>query len=721
MKNSFLRVLALLAFIFVPFTFFAQSYETPFWDSSLPAQVRAEDLCRRLMLEEKVGLLEHESKPVSRLGIPEFNWWSEALHGVGRNGQATVFPIPMALAATWDDALVHQCFDMVSTEARAKNNIARHEGHSKIYEGVSFWTPNINIFRDPRWGRGQETYGEDPYLTSRMGLAVVRGLQGPRYEKYKKLLACAKHFAVHSGPEWSRHSMNIDSLPLRDLWETYLPAFKTLVQNGHVAQVMCAYQRLDGEPCCGNTRLLQQILRDEWKFDGVVVSDCWAVDDFWRPGRHGFSDSKTAAISHALRSGTDVECGVSFRSLVEAVKEGKVKEEDIDRSLVRLLRARFEVGDFDPEWEVEWKRIGPEVIQCRAHHLMALEAARRSIVLLQNRGGILPLKGNERILVLGQNAADAEMQWGNYNGTPSHTVTVLEGLQQKFKNVQFVDNFPLVLEDSVSMEPFLQRADSVARLASDVIVFVGGISPRLEGEEMKVTYPGFKGGDRTDIELPTVQREVLRRLHAAGKKVIFVNCSGSAIALEPETQSCDAILQAWYGGHAAGTALAEILLGQANPSAKLPVTFYRSTAQLPDYEDYKMAGRTYRYMREQPLWPFGFGLSYSSFRISNLRFKDDVLSVKVENTSGRDGAEVVQVYVRRIDDSNGPIRTLRAFRRIDVAARENVQINIPLGDKAFEWWNPATNTVCNYPGEYEIQVGNSSRSSDLQTIRVTRH
>ncbi len=665
--------------------------------------------------------MEHESRANERWGIPEFNWWSEALHGVGRNGLATVFPITMGLAATWNDGLVQRCFDAVSTEARAKNNIARRDGHSHIYEGLSFWTPNINIFRDPRWGRGQETYGEDPYLTSRMGLAVVRGLQGPEGHRYQKLLACAKHFAVHSGPEWSRHRMDIESLPPRDLWETYLPAFKTLVQDGHVAEIMCAYQRFDGEPCCGNTRLLQQILRQEWGFDGLVTSDCGALNDFWENGRHGFSATKVDAVSHALRSGTDVECGQSFRSLVEGVAAGKVSEAEVDRSLIRLLRARFLLGDFDDESLVEWKNIPSTVVDCPEHCALALESARQSIVLLQNRNNLLPLSPDQNILVIGQNAVDSTMQWGNYNGFPSHTETIYSAIEKgNTGKVEWFD-YPLVQTPDEAAQGLPMPAGLLKEnLDSWVVIYVGGISPRLEGEEMSVHYPGFYGGDRTDIELPDVQRRLLRRLHEAGARIVFVNCSGSAIALEPESRFCDAIVQAWYGGQSGGTAVADVLYGRCNPSGKLPVTFYRNNAQLPDYEDYRMQGRTYRYMTEEPLWPFGFGLSYTSFRVDRVRYRNGVVSARVRNVGSRDGAEVVQVYLRRPDDADGPVRTLRAFRRVEVPAGGSVTVEIPFTDKDFEWWNPQTNTLTQYPGRYELQVGTSCRASDLQTLGVVR-
>ena len=676
---------------------------------------RAKELCSKLTLEEKVRLMEHESPAIERLGIPQWNWWSEALHGVGRNGRATVFPITMGLASTFDDALVQRCFDVVSTEARAKYNKARKEGHMKIYECLSFWTPNINIFRDPRWGRGQETYGEDPYLTSKMGLAVVRGLQGEEGHRYLKLYACAKHFAVHSGPEWNRHSYNVENLPVRDLWETYLPAFKELTTKGKVREVMCAYQRFDGEPCCGSNRLLQQILRKEWGFDGLVTSDCWAVDDFWKSGRHGFSKSKEDAISHALISGTDVECGETFHSLIDAVKAGKVTEAKIDESLIRLLKGRYELGDLDDPSLVEWSSISPDTIDCQTHKNIALEAARRSIVLLQNNNNILPLKPETKILVLGENAVDSTMQWGNYNGFPSHTTTILEGIQKIGQSVEYIVDVPMVTTPEAPYsidEEFLQEKVK----AADVVIFVGGITPQLEGEEMDVKYPGFKGGDRTSIELPEVQRQMIGKLHKMGKPIVFVNCSGSAIAMAPEKRICSAIVQAWYGGQCGGQALAEVLFGKVNPSGKLPVTFYASTYQLPDYEDYRMKNRTYRYFKGKPLWHFGEGLSYTTFKLGKPVYTPGSVKVNIKNTGKRDGEEVIQIYLHKEDDTDGPIKALRAFKRVSLKAGESKDVTIPFTKENFEWWDVSCNTMRPLEGKYLMTVGTDSKNGQQLSI-----
>ena len=738
--------------LFFTFSFsFLVSFAQPYKDPTLSAEARAKDLLGRLTLEEKARLMEHTSPAIERLDIPAFNWWNEALHGIGRNGTATVYPITMGLAATWDDALVEKAFIAASDEARAKNNIARKNGRIRQYQCLSFWTPNINIFRDPRWGRGQETYGEDPYLTTKMGLAVVRGLQGAQGDEnieygskgqYRKLLACAKHFAVHSGPEYNRHSFNLELLPERDLWETYLPAFKALVQEGDVQEVMCAYHRFDGEPCCGNSRLLNDILRKEWGFKGLVTSDCWAINDFFNPSNHGTSKTKEDAVATAVIAGTDVECGGTYRSLTDAVAQGKITEEKINESLLRLLKARFELGDFDSEDLVPWKKIGEEVIASKEHHQIALDAARRSIVLLQNKQDILPLAKTTKVAVIGPNANDSVMMWGNYNGFPRHTVTILEGIKQKGNVIGYMKACDLV--ENMGRQPrrnnegpardyghddALQiKTDDATKTTNedilncvkdaDVVVFVGGISPRLEGEEMRVTLPGFRGGDRTSIELPQMQRDVLKLLHDAGKKVVFVNCSGSAMALVPETTTCDAIVQAWYGGEAGGEALADVLYGDYNPTGRLPITFYRSTDQLPDYESYEMKGRTYRYLKEAPLWYFGYGLSYTTVRYGTLTYNNNVVSVSLTNTGKRSTEEVVQVYLTKQGDTDGPRATLRAYQRVVVPAGATVKAEIPLPRNSFEWWNPNTNTMNVTAGQYNVMVGSSSNPADLQTISV---
>ena len=834
----------------------------PYQNPDLSADKRADDLLTRLTLEEKVSLMMDTSPAIPRLGIPQFQWWNEALHGVGRNGYATVFPITMAMASSWDDALLHRVFTAVSDEARAKAAVAKCTGNIKRYQSLSYWTPNINIFRDPRWGRGQETYGEDPYLTAKMGLAVVRGLQGVGYggedlgiSKYRKLLACAKHFAVHSGPEWNRHTFNIENLPERDLWETYLPAFKALVQEGKVAEVMCAYQRIDGQPCCSQTRYEQQILRQEWGFDGLITSDCGAIRDFL-PKWHNTAKDGAQASAQAVLAGTDVECGSMYKDLPAAVRRGDIKEADLDRSLRRLLIARFELGDMDPDELNAWTKIPESVVCSEAHKQLAYQMALKSIVLLQNRGNVLPLKRGG-IVVMGPNANDSIMMWGNYHGYPTRTITALEGIrsyvpsaayirgcgltrseasesrmpqvksplgnrgiQIAFWNNKDMKGEPVSVSNSaqpiqlsnggntafapgVNLENISARldglliperdetltftvgVDDMARVIvngdtiiniwrhrdrvqyankeiavkagehyriqvdyvqmtgfgylsfdiqrkytptrqeiisqignAETVVFVGGIAATLEGEEMKVSEPGFKGGDRTSIELPQAQRQLLKMLHEAGKKVVFVNCSGSAIALTPELETCDAIVQAWYGGEQGGKALAEILFGEKSPCGKLPITFYKSTDELPDFLDYTMKNRTYRYYTGQALFPFGFGLSYTQFAIGKPVYKNNQLQLSVKNTGNVNGIETVQVYIRNMKDTDGPIKTLRAYTQVELAAGEQKSVSIALPRKSFELWDAKTNTMRVVPGKYEVMVGNQSADPEMKKIIV---
>lgn len=719
----------------------AGAQQLPYQNPNLSPKERAADLCSRMTIEEKAQVMLDRSKAVPRLGIPEFAWWSEALHGVGRNGYATLFPSCIGMAASFDDVLLEQIYTAISDEARAKNTVQRKTGKVGKYQGLSFWTPNINIFRDPRWGRGQETYGEDPYMNSRMGLAVVRGLQGPTDSKYAKLYACAKHFAVHSGPEKTRHHFNIEDLSPRDLWETYLPAFKDLVQKGGVKEVMCAYQRFEGEPCCGSTRLLQHILRDEWGFNGLVVSDCGAIADFWKPGRHGVSRDAAAASAKAVLSGTDVECGYEYKLLPDAVKAGEITEEQVDVSVKRLLEARFELGDFDPDSLVEWTKIPESVVACREHRDLALRMAREQMVLLQNKNNILPLKKDARgIMVMGPNAADSTMLWGIYFGKPLHSVTVLEGIRHKIGEVAYDQACDITdmtvretragkstetadgsttLQLTVTGEKTNTISDVLnAAKDAETIIFVGGISPNLEKEQAKVVATGFDNGDRTSIELPQVQRDILKALHEAGKKIVFVNCSGSAVALTPETSTCDAILQAWYPGEQGGHAVADVLFGDYNPGGKLPITFYKDDSQLPPFDDYNMKGRTYRYFTGKPLYPFGYGLSYTTFKLGKPEYSGGKVRVEVKNTGNREGVEIVQVYLRNPADKEGPQRTLRGFARMELKSGECKTAEIAFPRESFECWDASTNTMRVMPGKYELQVGTSSNAKDLTKITV---
>lgn len=727
----------------------------PYQNPQLSADERAEDLLGRLTLEEKAKLMRNGSPEIKRLGIPAWDWWSEALHGVGRNGISTTFPSCIGMAASFDDELIGRVFTAVSDEARAKNTDMRRKGEKTgKYQCLSFWTPTINIFRDPRWGRGQESYGEDPYMNGRMGSVVVKALQGEPKDGFYKLYACAKHFAVHSGPEKLRHSMNIEYLPQRDLWESYLPAFKTLVQEAGVKEVMCAYQRFDGDPCCGSNRLLQHILRDEWGFDGVVVSDCGAIGDFWQEGRHGVSKDQPAAASKAVLSGTDVECGAHYGSLPDAVKRGDISEEQLNVSVRRLLKGRFEMGNMDPDSLVEWTKIPASVVNCQAHKDLARQMGREQMVLLKNNG-ILPLSSQlstlrSQLMVMGPNAADSTMLWGIYFGKPSHTVTPLEGIQTRLGGkVPFLTACGITsmtvkeqaigrtIENKADGSTTLEMIDkgehtyTVAEILkaakkAKTIVFIGGISPNLEKEQAKVSAPGFDGGDRTSIELPQVQRDILKALKQAGKKVIFVCCSGSAVALTPEVASCDAIIEAWYAGEQGGHALADVLFGDYNPSGKLPVTFYKDDSQLPPFDEYKMAGRTYRFFQGEPLFPFGYGLSYTTFTLGNEQVTMNSeggydVTVNVTNTGKRAGTEIVQVYLRRPGDTaDGPVKTLRGYARSrELQPDETQQLTIKLQRKDFEWWDNERSVMRILPGRFDILVGTSSADKDLKRLEVT--
>ena len=719
MKNiSFLLFVAL-------FLFTGCNNQPAYKNTNLSPEKRAEALLKELTLEEKVSLMMDTSQPVERLGIKKYNWWNEALHGIARNGLATVFPMPIGLAATFDAEAVHDMFVTVSDEARAKNTKAAAEGSYERYEGLTVWTPNINIFRDPRWGRGIETYGEDPYLTATLGVEVVKGLQClGEDEKYDKMHACAKHFAVHSGPEWNRHTFNAENIKPRDLYETYLPAFEALVKNAQVKEVMCAYNRFEGDPCCDSDQLLIKILREEWDYQGIVVSDCWAISDFYREeNSHKTHPDSASASAAAVLSGTDLECGNSYLSLVDGVKRGLIKESDIDVSVKRLLKARYELGEMDDPKEVSWTKIPFSVVASKEHHEQALEMARKTMTLLQNKNNILPLKrGGKTFALVGPNANDSIMQWGNYNGFPSHTITMLEGIQKAIAEDDKLIHVPgcsWVKGESNIPQTLAQVKDA------DVIIFAGGISPQLEGEEMGVDLPGFRGGDRTDIELPAIQRQLLKALKAAGKKIVLVNYSGSPIGLEPETQSCDAILQAWYPGQAGGQAVAEVLFGDYNPAGRLPVTFYKNVDQLPDFEDYNMTGRTYRYFQGEPLFPFGHGLSYTTFTYGDVQLpasaKDDEtikICVPVTNSGKMDGDEIVQVYIKKQSDTEGPIKALRAFKRVHIPAGQTIQVELELTPKQLEWWDAETNTMRTQAGKFDIMIGGNSVDLQKQTITL---
>lgn len=827
--------------------------QPPYLDPALPLDARADDLVSRMTLEEKIGQMLYEAPAIERLGVPEYNWWNECLHGVGRAGIATVFPQAIGLAATWDDDLVRRVATAISDEARAKYNDWQRRGIRQIYTGLTFWTPNINIFRDPRWGRGQETYGEDPYLTGRMGVALVRGLQGDD-PRTLKVAACAKHYAVHSGPEPDRHGFDA-RVDARDLRETYLPAFEALVREAKVESVMGAYNRTNGEACCASPTLLEQILRQEWGFDGHVVSDCGAIDDIWR--FHGLATNREEAAALAVKNGCDLNCGETFASLLIAHHKGLIDEATLDLAVKRLMRTRLRLGMFDPPEQVRYSTIPYEVVNCEAHRALALQASRESIVLLKN-DGLLPLpKEIGRIAVIGPNADDLMTLLGNYNGTPAQAVTPLEGIRRAVSaktaiytakgcpiadgvpnlsivpseylrpasadgpqhgltgeyfadaqiegapafvrldpTVDFIwknttplggergdhfavrwtgflappvtgayrlgvnghSSYKLTLDGELLVEyrgvhhalrrtkevqldagrlyriqldyvndgldPWAQLVWAVpgvdeaaealeAAAKADVVVLCLGLTPYVEGEEMPVKVEGFVGGDRTDISLPAAQQRLLERVHALGKPIVLVLLGGSAISVTWADAHAPAILQAWYPGEAGGTALADVLFGDCNPSGRLPVTVYRSVADLPPFTDYAMANRTYRYFRGQPLYPFGHGLSYTTFAYDNLRLSQATLSadepltvtVDVRNTGARAGDEVVQLYLSYPPTSpRNPIRQLRGFTRVHLAPGEAKTVRFTLAPQDLALVNDAGQRVVE-TGEYRVSVG----------------
>jgi len=848
MKTIYFFLILISAFVQIVHVS-AQRY--PFQDPGLPVDQRVEDLIGRMTLDEKVSQMMNNAPAIDRLGIPAYNWWNECLHGVARAGIATVFPQAIGMAATFDADAMYRTATIISDEARAKYHHAISNGEHKQYFGLTFWSPNINIFRDPRWGRGQETYGEDPYLTGEMGTAFVKGLQGDN-EKYLKTVATAKHYAVHSGPEYNRHSFDVRP-PLRDVWDTYLPAFEKLIKTGYAYSVMCAYNRFEGEPCCGSDELLVDILRNRWGFKGYIVSDCGAIDNFYRT--HKTAPDAAAASADAVIAGTDLECGNSYRALLDAVKRGEIRETEIDTAVSRLFKARMKLGMFDPDDLVPYSKIPYSVVGSKQHSEQSLEMARKSIVLLKNEHQTLPLKKDiKTIAVVGPNADNPTCLLANYNGSPPYIVTPLEGIRRKVSERTKVIYHPGVglTDDSISIPVNLGKAlkadgkvgfkaeyfnnrkfegdpvfvqyekdidffgarqhkilsnlnpgmvavrwtsvltstkddvilfeitsdDSGFRLfvndkilidrfsyqearveycripvkagqkytlrfefaqenegggvslsavertksdlnalaetvkAADAIVFIGGISPSLEGEEMPVNVSGFNKGDRTSIALPEVQTEAMKVLKATGKPVIFVMLTGSALAVKWEDENLPAIINAWYGGQDAGTALADVLFGDYNPAGRLPVTFYASDNDLPPYEDYSIEGRTYRYFTGEALYPFGYGLSYTEFTYSDLQLPQNVatgdsvkVSVLVTNTGKRNGEEVVQLYVSLLDRKVPvPLRSLQGVQRVKLQVGESCKVEFTLSPEQFSNID-ALMQRCVEPGKVLVTVG----------------
>ena len=845
-----------------------QTYEYPFQNPKLSVDERVENLISLLTPEEKVGLMMNKSISVDRLGIPSYNWWSEACHGVRQDGY-TVYPQPIGMAAAFNPEQMYDVFSTVSDEARANWNRSDHNIFNvpmgvTYYPGnpeLTFWCPNVNIFRDPRWGRGQETCGEDPYLTGVLGLMTVKGMQG-NDDKYFKTHACAKHYAVHSGPEPLRHTYNA-SVSMRDLWETYLPAFKKLVIEGDVQEVMCAYNRYEGVPCCASDRLLIDILRNKWNYDAIILTDCDAINNFYTRGQHETHPDPLSATVDAVLNGTDLECGKVMMNLVEGLEKGLISEADLDKHLRYTLKGRFELGMFDPAEMLPWADLGEDVISSESNNALAEQAARESMVLLKNNG-VLPLsKDIKNLLVVGPNADDVALLNGNYGGTPtdSHKHSLLEGIKNALPeanvlyskgceltdeyntiyhlgdfnegqgikaefyenndlagepkvtgnydavnfstfgaygfaegvgteklsvrlsgkyvadfdgplsyyvssdngyvlkvNGKVVENakpgmggmggfgfgrrggqvyktfdvkagqsYDIVIEYKKGNGPFaMLRADFCQRKYADfaeekamaenvdAIIVIGGISAQMEGE----------GGDKSTIELSNVQQRLLKAMRATGKPVVFVSCSGSCLAFASVENEYDALLQAWYPGQGGAKALADVLFGDFNPSGKLPVTFYASNDDLPDFLDYSMENRTYKYFRGTPLYAFGYGLSYTTFeygqpKLSKASMKKDgkvTVSVPVSNTGSVDGAEIVEVYVKALDYPEAPIKSLQGFKKVDIKAGAKATVKIELTGASFEYYDATIDELSTRPGKYQIMVGSSSLDKDLQVL-----
>lgn len=696
----------------------------PYENTDLPTDVRVDDLISRMTIGEKISQMVHDSPAIPRLNIPEYNWWNEGLHGVARAGTATVFPQAIGLAASFDEELLYKVADVISTEARAKFNAFSAKGDRGIYKGLTIWSPNVNIFRDPRWGRGHETYGEDPYLTGRLGVSFIRGLQGTD-EKYLKTVATPKHFAVHSGPEGIRENFNA-KVGQRDLWDTYLPAFKECIKEGGAQSIMGAYNFINGKPCCASSILLEDILRDEWGFEGFVVSDCGALCNFHL--YQGITQNAAESSALAIANGLDLNCGDAYNHLTTAVAQGLVSEEQIDRSLKRLLTARFKLGMFDPPEEVEYTNIPYDVVDCEAHRRFSKGAAQRSMVLLKNNG-ILPLsKEIASIAVIGPNALNHEVLLGNYNGWCSKYSTPVDGIREKVSadtRVYYAKGCD-VLGESIEYGNDAKSGMTEAIIAAeraDVTVLCLGLSPRIEGEAGDA-YNSDAGGDRISIELPKLQQKLLEEVYAVSKSVIVVLISGGPLAVNWAQRYADAIIQAWYPGQEGGAALADILFGDYNPSAKLPITFYRSIDDLPDFEDYSMEGRTYRYMECSPLYPFGFGLSYTDFEYKDLKLdRQEIevgqtieLSVTVKNTGLRAGEETVQLYIKDVEASCVvPRHKLVGIAKVYLEPGQQEEVQFTLTPRQMALIDDSGNCILE-PGEFKVYVGGNQPDGRSQEL-----
>lgn len=701
-----------------------KNYEFPFQNPDLGTDTRVNDIVSRMTIDEKISQMMNSAPAIDRLGIPAYDWWNECLHGVARAGLATVFPQAIGLGATWDEELIFKVSTTISDEARAKHHEFVRKGSRQRYQGLTFWSPNINIFRDPRWGRGQETYGEDPFLTGRLAVQFIKGLQGDD-PKYFKTIATVKHFAVHSGPEPERHSFDAVT-DERDFRETYLPQFEMGIKEGKAYSLMCAYNRYNGEACCGSDKLLTDILRTEWGFEGYVVSDCGAVADIYRGHKVVSTPAEAAALS--VNSGTDLECSNVYRNLRESLNKNLITEQRINVAVKRLFTARFRLGMFDPPEVVKYAQIPYEVLDSEKNKQLAVEAALKSMVLLKNENNLLPLKKNIGTLaVIGPNSDQTFVLLGNYNGTPADPITPLRGIKEELAGISKVlyaqgCNWAAGMPGQRSAEELKSEALDVAKKANIVIMCMG-ITPRLEGEEMNVNVDGFLGGDRTNLDLPAIQEELIKAIYSLGKPVVLVLLNGSALSVNWEKDNIPAILEAWYPGQTAGQAIADVLFGDFNPGGRLPVTFYKSVNDLPPFEDYNMKNRTYRYFTGEPLFPFGFGLSYTTFSYKKLNVKEQIytgdtvkVSVKIKNTGKREGDEVVQLYISNLTaDVPVPIHALKGFKRIHLLPGEAKIVILTIPPDAFSVIDKNFKKIIN-PGKFEVSVG--GRQPDGKTIKT---
>ena len=686
---------------------------------------RIADLISRMTLEEKISQMVYNSRAIPHLGIEEYNWWNECLHGVGRAGIATVFPQAIGMAAAFNSDLLFEVASVIADEARAKHHEAARRHDREIYKGLTYWTPTINIFRDPRWGRGQETYGEDPYLTGRLGLAFVRGLQGD-HPQYMKIAACAKHFAVHSGPEGLRHSFDAE-VSQKDLFETYLPAFRDLVVEGKVESVMGAYNRTNGEPCCASFTLLQEILRDAWEFDGHVVSDCGAIHDIH--AHHQLTDTPAQSSALAVSCGCDLNCGRVYPHLMEGVAQGLIEEEIINQALARLLQTKFRLGMFDPEELVPHAQIPFEIVASKEHRALAREMARQSMVLLKNDNQLLPLSRDlGTVAVIGPNANADNVLLGNYFGTSTKLVNALDGIRNKVEpttRVLYAEGCNLLSTQPSywGNSPAAGFSEAMAMVdRADAVIFCAGISPALEGEEGEAANSDG-GGDKLTLDLPGMQQALLKEVCQSGKPVVLVVFSGSPLNLNWAAEHVPAIVQAWYPGEEGGNALADILFGDYSPAGRLPVTFVKSLQQVPEFTDYSMEGRTYRYLKEEPLYPFGYGISYTEFTYSNLMLQEEVeigaelrVSVDVKNSGSRAGDEVVQLYVKHLEtELPTPNFSLQGFQRVHLEPGEEKTVSFTLTPRQLAIFDESGACLVK-PGPVKVFVGGSQPDALSQRL-----